>query len=70
MELIQCTPSGIGSNGENGMIGIPFNLDIINSPFGGASWLWMLLSNNSSPCGRLKNSPNIVDLLDFLFAPQ
>jgi hypothetical protein len=59
----------LGSNGEIGIIGISYGLNIINSPFGGASWSWMLLSNNSSPCGRLENSPNIVDLLIVLLAP-
>ncbi len=54
---------GMGSNGKIGMIGIPFGSDIANSPFGGA---WMLPSNNSSPCGRLENPTNIIDLLDFL----
>jgi hypothetical protein len=56
----------MGSNGKIGMIGIPFGPNIANSPFGGA---WMLPSNNSSPCGRLENPTNIVDLLDFLACP-
>jgi hypothetical protein len=54
---------GVGSNGQIGMIGIPFGFEIANSPFGGA---WMLPSNYSSPCGRLENPANIVYLLDFL----
>jgi len=46
---------GLGSNGEIGMIGIPYGPNIANSPFGGVSWSWLLPSNNSSPCGRLEN---------------
>ncbi len=49
---------GMGSNGEIGLIGIPFGSDIANSPFGGAR---MLPSNNSSPCERLKNLVNTTD---------
>ncbi len=37
----------------------------VASLFGGASWSWTLPSNNSSPCGRLENPANIVDLFDF-----
>ncbi len=66
LEFCQCTHGGMGSNGEIGMIGIPFGFDIANSPFGGA---WMLPSNNSSPCERPRNLANIVDLLDFLICP-
>jgi hypothetical protein len=29
----------------------------------------MLPSNNSNPCGKLKNEANIVDLFDFLAYP-
>ncbi len=61
---------GLGSNGKTRMIGIPCDLDTTNSPFGGAYWSWMLLSNKSSPCGKLENPANIIDLLDFLVAPQ
>jgi hypothetical protein len=57
---------GLGSNGETRMIGIPCGLDTTNSPFGSAFGSWTLPSNNSSPCGRLENPTNIVDLLDFL----
>jgi hypothetical protein len=56
----------MGSNGKIGMAGIPFGLDIANSPFGGA---WMLPSNNSSSCVNLENLTNIINLLDFRFWP-
>jgi len=51
------------------IISISYDLNITNSPFGGASWSWMLPSNNSSSYGRSKNPPNIVDLLDFSTCP-
>jgi len=51
------------------MIGIPYDLDITNSPFKGAWWSWTLPSNNSSSRGRPKNLANIVDLLDFPICP-
>jgi hypothetical protein len=51
------------------MIGIPYGLDTTNSPFGRASCSWTLPSNNSSPCGRLENPTNIVDLLNFPIWP-
>jgi len=60
---------GLGSNGEIGMTGIPYGLDIANSPFGGAFWSWTLPSNNSSPHGRFENPTNIVGLLDFHACP-
>ncbi len=56
---------GLGSNGEIGMIGIPYGPNIANSPFGGASCC-TLFSNNSSPLGRSKNIATILDLLNFL----
>jgi len=66
LELINVSHGDLGSNGEMGMTNIPFNPNIANSQFGGAFWSWMLLTNNSSPCGRPKNPISIVDLLDFL----
>jgi len=60
---------GLGSNGEIGMTGIPYGPNIANSPFGGASWSWILPSNNSSPCGKPENLANTVDLLDFPIYP-
>jgi hypothetical protein len=60
---------GLGSNGEIRMIGIPYGPNTANSPFGSASWSWTLPSNNSSPCGRLENPTNIIDLLDFFTHP-
>jgi hypothetical protein len=63
--LVNVPHGGLGSNGEIGMIGILYGLDIANSPFGGASWSWTLPSNNSSLRGRPENPTNIVDLLDF-----
>jgi hypothetical protein len=60
---------GLGSNGETEMIDISYGPNIANSPFGGASWSWMLPSNNSSPDGRLENPTTIVDLLDFPICP-
>jgi hypothetical protein len=60
---------GLKYNGKIGMINIPYDLGIVNSPFGGASWSWTLPSNNSNPCGRHENLTNIVDLLDFYVCP-
>jgi hypothetical protein len=69
LEFNQCAPWWLGSNKKTRMIGIPYGLDITNSPFEGASWSWTLSSNNSSPCGRLENLANIVDLLNFPTCP-
>ncbi len=64
-----CPIGGLGFNGKTKMIDISYVPNITNSPFGGASWSWMLPSNNSSPYGGLENPTTIVDLLDFRICP-
>jgi hypothetical protein len=47
---------GMGFNVEIKINGIPFTHDIVNSLLWGSSWSWMLPSNKSNPCGKVKKS--------------